>query len=566
MRTERPSKSIRVLLIRTLLLLLSTLWLATTMLIYRQINRIIDNKVRMGVADGLAQRMLILDFHMESMASSLDVMTAASLKDAYSYLRDNSYFRRAESKRRIAQIIYAQSQSSECSLFLLDMAEQRYMLGTNYLRKEETVEFLEGLEVATAMGSYTVYQPILWDDAYCLAMSFSFEVGPIGKRQPLLAVAINTTPVDKLLDVEFPFSVENRAEKGRVYLTDKQGNLLSHQKEQNAETCVKIDTQPNRFGIALRCEIAESAYYSERNMAIKELIVVNLLAMVVAVLAINLVVKRIQRSIARVTDAIEHIQLSGALSDDLLNSTGISEYDMILAYIARADSNVRSAMNVLLDAEREKRELEVMLLSIQINPHFLYNALNAVQWMARSGDMQSIHQYMKSLLLLLHYNLDMPQERMVLLSREIEMIMAYFSLYRYRYGNGVQVVVDVDGMQNALVPRFILQPLVENSLYHGLCDMAGTVEIIARASLDGEKLEIFVRDNGRGIQPEVLQKLCMERSQGMGIGIRYVQAILEVTHGSFTIENRMEDGKVCGTQVKIEIPLICCEETGNDNG
>lgn len=539
--------------IRPMVLLLAGFGVLQAALSYVQINRIIDNKIRTGIVDGLTQRMIILSDRMDEMISGINVVSAASLRYAYSYLRDSSYFRRAQSKARIEEAVDSQALVRNCSLLLLDMSEKRFLVGTTYLRQSETLELLDALESAVDGSKYTVHQPVLWNGAYRMAISLTFEVGPARRQLPLMAIAISSAPIGDLFDVDLTQPEGGGKPSGRFYLVDGEGELLKHQEPMDP-ACVQIGSPVNSYGIALCYESPSEIYYQERNMTLMQMAWVSLLGIGVAIVLAGVSVRRIQRSIACVTDAIERIEPDMASDERASENTGIIEYDALLAYITQANRRVREAMDKLLKAEREKQERDVMLLRIQINPHFLYNALNAVQWMARSNDTESIQPYMKSLMYILHYNLDNPDNYMVPLSKEIEVIEAYVMLQRFRYGNEIRFTTRLEGPVDVEIPRFVLQPLVENSIYHGLYNCSGEIELIARREQD--KLVLIVRDNGRGIAPEVLEHIGEERSHGMGIGIRYVRAVVRERGGVLSIKNRIRDGKVCGSEAWIELKAV----------
>jgi len=161
----------------------------------------------------------------------------------------------------------------------------------------------------------------------------------------------------------------------------------------------------------------------------------------------------------------------------------------------------------------------------------------------------------------LHYNLDEHGGHLEPLAREIDLMRAYVRIHQARYENEIELEITGDIRVGGMAPRFILQPLVENAIYHGLRNGDGRIELAVDRA--GEQTLLFVRDNGTGIAPEVLRAIDQGERRGMGIGIRYVKAIVEESGGSLTIRNRMRDGAVCGTEAFIRLPYVPCGE-GDD--
>jgi len=164
--------------------------------------------------------------------------------------------------------------------------------------------------------------------------------------------------------------------------------------------------------------------------------------------------------------------------------------DYFLRYQARLEETVR------LQAQLAQARLDA--LRSQLNPHFLFNTLNAVSALVER-DPRGVRRMIARLSDLLRYTLDENTEPEVPLSRELDLLGEYIELMQIRFQGKLNVVMDVqEGVRGALVPNLILQPIVENALKHGVSHVTGTGHIALRARRDGDDLVVTVTDNGPG--------------------------------------------------------------------
>ncbi len=555
MQTSKKAIPLKKMLLRPLLLFLFVVWVTLCFLIYSPMRRIMDDKSRMGIEYGLSQRMAILNERFEEMVGCLNSVTSVAMKHGWSYLNNKSYWERAKSKERIQGVLDIQLlwRNNEC--LLLDLDEEKFLMGTTYLNAERTMKLLGQMEPAANSSGYILYQPIEWDTEgqYHLMMSFRFPVGAAGNQKNLIAPTVSSVPLDTLLGMPIGNASEAATAAGKVYLTDLAGEPLSHQ-EQSAEAVVRFVSDANAYGIRLVHAIPRTVYDRELRQLLFQMTLVVIAAGVMALLLVYLSLVKIQRPIKGVTDVIQNIRLGIPLCPASLKDTGIVEYNQILEYIEQADLRIRKEKEMLIQAEKEKRAKDVMHLRMQINPHFLYNALNAVQWMARCNQTQEIESYMNALMSILHYNLDEYGKHLVTLETELTLIEKYMTIHQHRYENEIACRIHGDPRLPVLIPRFILQPLVENAIYHGLQNKRGCIDL--KIEQEENTLCLRVCDNGRGIQPEVLRGISGSNRFGMGIGIRYVSTIVSDYGGTLWIDNITEGDRICGTEAKITLPIM----------
>jgi two-component system LytT family sensor kinase len=219
----------------------------------------------------------------------------------------------------------------------------------------------------------------------------------------------------------------------------------------------------------------------------------------------------------------------------------------------------RTAGEAVLRASRLEASLaqaNLRALSMQLRPHFLFNTLNAVTVLAMKGDNASVVRMLGWLSELLRSSLRTGTQR-IPLRRELRFVRQYLSIERMRFGDGLRVRFAVDpAALDALVPSFVLQPLVENSIRHGVSRMRGAGRIRVRARRAGDRLELSVRDNGPGFGGG-------RQSAGTGLGLANTRARLEQHYGAgFELLPVSRAGG--GAEVRILIPYEPCAAPSSD--
>ncbi|RCW49018.1 sensor histidine kinase [Paenibacillus prosopidis] len=233
------------------------------------------------------------------------------------------------------------------------------------------------------------------------------------------------------------------------------------------------------------------------------------------------------------------------------------EFNLIHGELEHMRLRIANLIDEIAYNEKQKAELEVEKLMNQINPHFLLNTLDTIRWMARSEGQFEIDRLISMLNKLLHYNLGKDGEASI--NDELEAVANYVRLQEVRYHVNFQVHVQVDSrVMDQNIPRFILQPLVENALYHGL-DGDGVIEVEIKQH-ENAYLLITVKDNGHGMSEEQMGQLMQSKQDksgklGMGIGLQYVIRMLKTKYGdqaSFHISS--EVGR--HTTVTLKLPIL----------
>ena len=289
----------------------------------------------------------------------------------------------------------------------------------------------------------------------------------------------------------------------------------------------------------------------------------GILLMVLLNRIINVPVKAIRTKI----DAVSH----GDFSRD-----PAIEWDHELGDIGKGinslSTSIVTLMNKRIEDEKHKKDLEYQILQSQINPHFLYNTLNSIKWMATIQGAKGIAE-MTTALARLMKNVSKGTNLPITLREELELVNDYFLILQYRYGGSIALECKVasEDLYSCLIHRFTLQPIIENSLFHGIepKGQAGTITVtaVSKESDCGKILEICVKDDGVGMSPETIQKVLSGEDSASTdffrhVGIHNVNQRIQYAYGeNYGISITSEVGVY--TAITITIPYESAEMGGN---
>ena len=235
--------------------------------------------------------------------------------------------------------------------------------------------------------------------------------------------------------------------------------------------------------------------------------------------------------------------------------------------------NVDSLMARRVEDERRKQELEYRMLQNEVNPHFIYNTLNSIRWMATIQHAPGIAE-MVTAFARLTKSISKGTQKLVPLQEELALLNDYFTIQQYRYGGDLEIEVsrieDERLCRDCLIPRFTLQPLVENAIFHGLEPKGGHGSVLLDISTDPDTGDVLLRitDDGVGMSPELVAHLLDEPAEGTEkaekfrhVGLWNVNRRIRYSFGEgygLTIVSE-ED---MGTEVTIRLPY---QKKGNDH-
>lgn len=300
--------------------------------------------------------------------------------------------------------------------------------------------------------------------------------------------------------------------------------------------------------------IPKKVYDREKYSWLRQFAIIGFVSLAVALGFASMLWRTVYKPLSGFNKEIRLLQISGFHS--LLKYPRIAEFDYVLDRFEEMRQRIWQLLQEVKRNEKLKAQLEVEKLMFQINPHFIHNTLDTVRWLARLNSQEEIERLVTTLNKVLYYN--MGKGGTATIGQEIALLNDYVALQQIRYD--FQFEIDIrteDGLMEVPIPRFILQPLVENALYHGLGD-DGRIEV--RAAFDGEKfIRVEVTDNGTGMSEEEIGQLFASesgerRKSGMGIGIGYVHRMIRARYGEeASIDIRSKPGE--GTSIVLRLPV-----------
>lgn len=227
------------------------------------------------------------------------------------------------------------------------------------------------------------------------------------------------------------------------------------------------------------------------------------------------------------------------------------EFGDVLSQFNRMNGQIRTLIEENFVAQLREKETEILALNIQLNPHFLYNTLNTINWLSIYGSQEEVSKMLVALSRMLHYTTDHRQD-LTSFSDDLAWLQDYIAIMNYRFDRRFEVAVDVaPELLEASVPKLFLQPLVENAILHGFQDIesGGLITIYGRRQ--GVDVHVCVEDNGIGISAEKQQVLLDETSTH--VGLRNVDKRIKLRYGSsYGINIESEYG--IGTRVRLTFP------------
>lgn len=243
--------------------------------------------------------------------------------------------------------------------------------------------------------------------------------------------------------------------------------------------------------------------------------------------------------------------------DVSLNISGWEETRELGESFNRMLADLRMLMEQVREKEEKRRIAELDFLQMQINPHFWYNTLFSIKCMVEMGKTQNAVKMMDIFIPLLKEGISSSQELIYIID-ESRWIQRFVSLLQFRYEESIQVSFHIEeGLENCYIPRMLLQPIVENSVYHGL-DEGENVQIWVDIFTEDEMVHISVTDNGRGISQEVLKAIeegQWRKNRFNKIGLSNVKERIQIIFGKqYGLAVKSTVGK--GTVVTMTIPRI----------
>lgn len=285
-------------------------------------------------------------------------------------------------------------------------------------------------------------------------------------------------------------------------------------------------------------------------------IIFAILAVLFATLIITYVTSTLSRSATKIVTAMNSAR-EGELSVQVDLDTK-DEIAMIGSHFNQMMVRLQQLLAEVKSATAREKEAEIKALVAQINPHFLYNMLDSINWMAIEKEEHGISRMIESLANILRYSIN-DSNWVVTLREEVEWLKQYIYLQQNHFDDSFRSAIDFDeAILSCKIYKLLLQPLVENAIIHGFKGYASGGVLTIRGAMAGEFLQIIIQDNGKGIPATILESISRDlqaQRNFNGIGIRNVIYRMRLYYGD-AAKLTFDSVVGLGTTVTLSVPPL----------
>lgn len=246
--------------------------------------------------------------------------------------------------------------------------------------------------------------------------------------------------------------------------------------------------------------------------------------------------------------------------------SGLTLFTIVYLFYRNRVKQIRKEESLKSDFNKRIAEIEMQALRAQMNPHFLFNSLNSIKHYTLNKSKDEAADYLTTFSLLIRQVLQNSNEKVITLAQEIEAIKLYVEVEQKRFEDKFEFHLDVDENLNAhtvYVPPLLIQPYVENAIWHGLMHLKSPGNLIISINEDQDKLHCIVQDNGVGRAQALAIKKAKEKYKKKSLGTKITSDRLKWTKEVYGVEAKVEiedlkdeSGLASGTRVLLELPKI----------
>ena len=269
--------------------------------------------------------------------------------------------------------------------------------------------------------------------------------------------------------------------------------------------------------------------------------------------------KDISRPIIRLADEMKNIE-SEDFTEAKLSLNGYTRKDEIGILYSEFTLMLDKIEKLINDNYRSQlmiKDAQYKTLQAQINPHFLYNTLESINWIAQMNNQDRIAGMVQALGDLLRVSIN-AKKVFLTMQEEADLLRQYVLIQRIRYEERLEVTINLeDSLSDFVIPKLTLQPFVENSIKYGLESCAGVCRIAVSTEEQNGRLAIHIRDNGPGMEDELVRRILAGQveARGSGIGIKNIHERLKQFYaGEFSLDIDSTQGQ--GTTITIMVAKL----------
>lgn len=430
---------------------------------------------------------------------------------------------------------------------------------------------------------YAISQPhvnTLYQNKYPWVVTIAKkEYSNLFSQQVFVAIDFKFSSIAKYID---KVSIGQRGycyivnSKGQIIYHPQQQMLFSGLKEENTFEISELSDgihrkKDNIYNISsldsCNWKIVGVSFNDEITQAVKSQVAVGLIFALLFSAFMSAVIyfllsRTVTRPVRRLVASMQKFEKQTETFEYKADMSNVAEFQTLSTSFEHMVLMIQSLVEKVHNEEIVLRKTELKALQAQINPHFLYNTLDSIQWMCEQDNSKDAVKMVGALAKLFRISISHGNE-FIAISDELKHAESYLIIQSYRYKNQFTYSFDVDkSVLDCMCNKITIQPFIENAIYHGLDRMVDEGEIKIIVERRGKDIAIIVKDNGLGMTEEqckaVLQK---GRSDSKGIGVKNVDDRLKIYFGEeygITIDSELD----VGTTVTIKIPKI---EKGHEN-
>ena len=415
--------------------------------------------------------------------------------------------------------------------------------------------------------------------------------GKVGDPIGVIVISVDESYIYKACNDEGDGSENNSSVKSVNFITDTAGSIVSFSDKTYIGTKIsafnEIDKDGKRSGYKNLLETVPS--FKENTLITNDIyddetgwIIVNavdqkvlfnkvystqrftvifgVLALLISIAVIIYASKNFSEAIGKILTAMKTAQ-EGELSVRVdLEEGNDDEISAIAVRFNKMIYRINKLMEEVKCATFKQKEAEIRALEAQINPHFLYNTLDAINWMAIEKDEHEISNMLKSLAQILRYSVNR-SNNIVKLREEIEWLKQYIYLQQARFNYSFSCLMDIEeGTLDCKVHKLLFQPFIENAIIHGFEGLKDGGVLTIRTRNMGDSVHITIEDNGKGIDKAIVDALNSKsdaeiESKGSGLGVQNVFNRIMMYYGekgNWMVTSTI--GK--GTSICLQIPIL----------
>ena len=432
------------------------------------------------------------------------------------------------------------------------------LVGATYYDKEEKKELISGMNVRTLDGRQNALPKVVKCAGNVMQAAHASFLGSSektvfsvmrevvfgnGKKLEIYAeIEADMKTPEEINKEGYPYTYIQTDERGVAQYSVNpviihgqklfSASLSKGEYEVQTREGYKIMAYRSQIGYINAVALPDNIYHKKSNqwrMMMTLIIVVTFLLFSMSVLYLYRMICRPLSQFRR-----QMVQIGDGTLQAVHEESDIAEFDSLMREVEQMKRQIENLISNMVEKEKSIQKIEFEKLLYQINPHFLLNTLNSIQWMAQMSHQREISEFVQRLKKLLSYNLG-KEGRQTTLRMELEIVKEYIALQQMRYDFIIEMNIEDGSYLDQPTVRMLFQPLVENAIRYGLGDDE-KISIQVFEDVARHFAVVTISDSGKGLNQEEIDEINQPfdydweywKNENRGIGLRYVKAMPEI--------------------------------------